>query len=83
MGEGASDDGDFPARAAEVPKLGRIEIVQNDFANHRALKLGEVLAYDLHAHLKEEPYGWSWAAVAFLDGHPLSGPVPQALQVCE
>jgi hypothetical protein len=60
----------FPAHPTDVPKLGRIEIVQTDFANHRALKLGEVLAYDLHAHLKEEPYGWSWAAVAFLDGHP-------------
>ena len=60
----------FPAKASEVPKLGRIEIVQNDFNKNRALKLGEVLAYDQHAHQKEEPYGWSWAAVAFLDGHP-------------
>jgi hypothetical protein len=28
------------------------------------------MAYDNQAHLKVEPYGWSWAACAFLNGHP-------------
>ena len=60
----------FPTKAAEVPKLGRIEIVETDVANHRGRSIGEVLAYDTHAHLKVEPYGWSWAAAAFLDNHP-------------
>jgi hypothetical protein len=60
----------FPKSPDEVPKLGRIEIVQTDFAKHRAKQLADVLAYDTRAHLQVGPYGWSWAAVAFLDGHP-------------
>ncbi|HTQ38551.1 MAG TPA: hypothetical protein VMJ32_05960 [Pirellulales bacterium] len=60
----------FPQHAAEVPKLGRIEIVQKDFEQHRAMRLADVMAYDRLAHLHVEPYGWSWAACAFLDGHP-------------
>jgi hypothetical protein len=60
----------FPRDPKEVPKLGRIEIVQNDFAHARAKRIGDVLGYDTQAHLNVEPYGWSWAAVAFLDGHP-------------
>ncbi len=60
----------FPSSPAEVSKLGRIEIVENDVARHHARSIGEVLAYDSHAHLKVEPYAWSWAAVEFLDSHP-------------
>ncbi|HEV3417089.1 MAG TPA: hypothetical protein VG056_09760 [Pirellulales bacterium] len=60
----------FPTKPAEVPKLGRIELVESDVANHRGRTLAEVLAYDAHAHLKVEPYAWSWAATAFLDNHP-------------
>lgn len=62
--------GVFPSDAAEVPKLGRIEIVQTEFARNRALKLRDVLAYDNRAHLQNEPYAWSWAAVAFFHEHP-------------
>lgn len=60
----------FPADAAEVPRLGRIKIVQDGFAGGNALSLAEVMAYDNRAHLQNEPYGWCWAAAAFLDGHP-------------
>ncbi len=60
----------FPAKASEVPKLGRIEIIQDDEAHHRVHSLADILAYDTHAHLKVDPYAWSWAAVAFLDHHP-------------
>jgi hypothetical protein len=60
----------FPKKSDQVPKLGRIEIVQKDFAQHRAKHLTDVMAYDNKAHLKVEPYGWSWAACAFLNGHP-------------
>ncbi len=60
----------FPSKSADVSKLGRIEIVENDVASRHGKSLADVLAYDSHAHLKVEPYGWSWAAVAFLDGHP-------------
>ena len=60
----------FPASAADVSKLGRIELVQKDFAANRGRKFAEVLAYDSLPHLKVEPYAWSWAAAAFLDNHP-------------
>jgi hypothetical protein len=60
----------FPAAAADVSKLGRIELVQKDEAAGRGRTLAEVLAYDSRAHLKVEPYAWSWAAAAFLDNHP-------------
>jgi hypothetical protein len=60
----------FPANPADVSKLGRIELVETDLANGRGHTLPDVLAYDSRAHLKVEPYAWSWAAVAFLDNHP-------------
>jgi hypothetical protein len=60
----------FPQHPSEVPKLGRIEIVQTDFEKHQAKHMADVMAYDHLAHLHVEPYGWSWAAAAFLDGHP-------------
>lgn len=60
----------FPASAADVSKLGRIELVQKDEAAGSGRTFAEVLAYDSRAHLKVEPYAWSWAAAAFLDNHP-------------
>jgi hypothetical protein len=60
----------FPARAAEVPKLGRIEIVQSDFKRGQAKYLAQVLALKNQAYLDNGPYAWSWAAAAFLYGHP-------------
>ena len=60
----------FPAKPQEVPKLGRIEIVETEFAARRAMRFTDVLNLGPHAHLKVEPYAWSWAAAAFLDNHP-------------
>lgn len=60
----------FPATAADVSKLGRIELVATDLAAGQGRTLPQILAYDNHAHLKVEPYAWSWAAVVFLDNHP-------------
>ena len=60
----------FPRSREEVPKLGRIDIVQTDFANRHAKQLADLQTFESPAFAKVEPYGWSWAAVAFLDGHP-------------
>jgi hypothetical protein len=60
----------FPSSSADVPRLGRVQIVQTGFDGGQAPSLPAVLAYDSHAHLKNEPYGWCWGACAFLDGHP-------------
>jgi hypothetical protein len=60
----------FPRYRDEVPKLGRIEIVQTRYAAHRALSLARMLASDNRAQQENQWYGWCWAAAAFLDGHP-------------
>ncbi len=60
----------FPKQADEVPKLGRIEIVQKDFANGQAKQFLTVMDYAGQDYLKVEAYGWSWTAAAFLDGYP-------------
>jgi hypothetical protein len=60
----------FPASPADVPKLGRIEIVQTQFKAGNAKYLRDVLALENRNYLDNEPYAWSWAAAAFLHGHP-------------
>ncbi len=62
--------GYFPRDVAEVPGLGRIKLVQDDVAAGKGLSAGQVLAYDSRVHLQVQPYAWSWALSAFLDGHP-------------
>jgi hypothetical protein len=60
----------FPKTPEEVPGLGRIKIVRDQFAASGALPLTTVFAYDRQVHQQNEPYAWSWAAVAFIDSHP-------------
>ncbi len=60
----------FPRSRDEVPKWGRIEIVQSGYAARRALSLPRILAYENRAYENNDPYGWCWAAAAFLDRHP-------------
>ncbi|MBI3838621.1 MAG: hypothetical protein HY288_11900 [Planctomycetia bacterium] len=60
----------FPRQRDEVPKLGRIEIVQTGYASHRAVSLAKLFAYDHRGQQENQWYGWCWAAAAFLDSHP-------------
>jgi hypothetical protein len=60
----------FPARPADVSKLGRIEILQSDFRQGQGKYLRDVLAMKNRVYLENGPYAWSWAAAAFLHGHP-------------
>ena len=60
----------FPTAAVDVPKLGRIEIVQQEFKRGNAKYLRDVLAFENRMFLENEAYAWSWAAAAFLNGHP-------------
>ena len=64
--------GVMPRSKEEVPYWGRVKIVRDEYAVGRGLSLIDVMNYDGQAHLKQEPYGWCWAAAAFLDGHPLT-----------
>jgi hypothetical protein len=60
----------FPSSREKVPEWGRIKIIKDDVRAGRSKTLQEVMNYDSRAHLRVEPYGWSWAAAAFLDAHP-------------
>jgi hypothetical protein len=60
----------MPATSDEVPYWGRIKIIRDEQAAGRGMSLVEILRYDNHAHLRNEPYGWCWGTAAFLDGHP-------------
>jgi hypothetical protein len=62
--------GVMPPSKENVPYWGRVKIVKDELAAQRGLSLAEIMTFDDQAHLKLEPYGWCWAAAAFLDGHP-------------
>jgi hypothetical protein len=67
---GKLEMGHFPAHRDETPLWGRIKIVQDGFAQAKALFLEQILSYPVQAHLETEAYGWCWAAAAFFQGHP-------------
>ena len=60
----------MPASREDVPYLGRIRIVKDECANHRAMSLEGVVNYSATAHRRNEPYAWCWALVAMLDRDP-------------
>lgn len=60
----------IPPRRDDVPKWGRIEAVQQDYARRKALTLAKVFNLSGTLHGTVEQYGWCWAAAAFLDHHP-------------
>ncbi len=60
----------FPQNRNDVPQWGRIKIVQTEYKAGRAMSIEQITDYGPTAHLRNEPYGWCWAAAAFLDGHP-------------
>jgi hypothetical protein len=62
--------GYFPKSREEVPDWGRIKLIRDAIGNNRGLTLSDVLRLDAQAHQKTESYAWSWAAAAFLHGHP-------------
>lgn len=78
--EGALTVNRFPPRKEETPMWGRVKIVQDEYAAHRGLTLPRVFELGPRAHLELEPYGWSWAAAAFLDGNPRTQAAFRALR---
>ncbi len=68
--DGRLELGIFPASADDVPRLGRVEMIQKALAAGKALNLTQVLAFGPRAHLEVEPYAWCWAATALLDRSP-------------
>jgi hypothetical protein len=62
--------GYFPKNREEAPKWGRVRIIQDAVAAHKAMPIKSVIEYSSSAHLENEPYAWCWAAVTLLDRHP-------------
>ncbi len=60
----------MPANRDELPEWGRIRILQDAVAEHRALALEDVLAFVPKLGNETEPYAWCWAAATLLDRHP-------------
>jgi hypothetical protein len=60
----------LPANREEVPEWGRIRLIKDAVAAHRARRIPAILGYSATAHLETEPYAWCWALCAFLDRHP-------------
>jgi hypothetical protein len=60
----------LPSSREEVPLWGRVRIVQDAVAEHRAKHLGDVLAFDGQSHGRNEPYGWCWTLATLLERDP-------------
>jgi hypothetical protein len=60
----------FPRSRDEVPLWGRIKLVRDSVASGRVLSLQDVFQLEPKRFLTVSAYAWSWAAAAFLDGHP-------------
>lgn len=68
--DGVLTMGWMPQSREDVPRLGRINIIQDALAAGPPKQLREVLNYGARAHLDREPYAWCWAAVTLMDRHP-------------
>lgn len=60
----------MPQHKQDVPYWGRIKTVKNEYDHKRGLMIRQVFRTDGRGHASEALYGWSWAAAAFLEGHP-------------
>ena len=62
--------GYLPQHRDEVPYWGRIKIARHLVQERQARMLDSIMSQPADSFLQIEAYGWSWAAVTFLDQHP-------------
>jgi hypothetical protein len=60
----------LPDQKEDVPEWGRIKLIRRAVAQGQTLTLTEVMRLAGRDFQAVEGYAWSWAAAAFLDGHP-------------
>lgn len=60
----------MPTSAAEFPGFGRISIIRKACSQNMARTIPSVLGLKSREFISPEPYAWSWALCAFLDGTP-------------
>lgn len=61
------------------PYLGRLKIIRDGQQRRVVPSMVEIMKYDHRAHLRVEPYAWSWALAVFLDSEPRTGASFRAL----
>ena len=71
--------GIIPADKQDVPYWGRITLIQQQLQQGQAPSLEAILRYDNSAHQRVDAYAWSWAAVVFLQHHPETRRIFEAL----
>ncbi len=59
-----------PGDKTQVPQWGRIKLIQEAVANGHPRALPDVIQLTQRDFQGVEAYAWSWAATAFLEGHP-------------
>jgi hypothetical protein len=62
--------GIMPRSSAEVPALGRVELVQQDVDKSRVHAIEDIMQLDNRRALPADAYAWCWALASFLDSHP-------------
>jgi hypothetical protein len=67
---GALTLGVMPRRREQVPMLGRIKLIRDAVADHRALSFPSIMQLDNRKQLGSEAYAWCWATAKFLDASP-------------
>lgn len=68
--EGRLEIGIMPRESAEVPALGRVELVQQDVDGGRVHAIEDIMKLDNRVALPNDAYAWCWALARFLDSHP-------------
>jgi len=69
-----------PPAKEEAPGWGRVRMIQDLYAEGQLLTLDDIMQFDSRAHMRNEPYAWCWAAVTFLQNHPLTAEAFSALR---
>lgn len=68
--DGKLTTGYTPRTKDDAPGWGRVKLIKDAYADHKALQLTDVLRLPREAHRDNAAYAWSWAAVAFFEGNP-------------
>lgn len=60
----------MPLTATEFAGFGRLAIIRRDVALNKISSISSILALEATSFKTADPYAWSWALCAFLDGTP-------------
>lgn len=69
----------IPESKLEVPFWGRTTLIQQQLSEGVAPAMDAIWRYNNTAHQRPDAYAWSWAMVLFLNHHPTTSGMMQAL----